>query len=309
MGRLLSLRDGRSLAFRIYGREQGGHPVLFTHGNLNSMLFMPSWESSASDADEAGAMVIAVDRPGYGESTKHDGRSYQSWSEDVRELADELGLASFSLVGFSSGGPHAMAAAAYLGPERIASLALVSSDGPYAAMPAPAPRTPQQPQETWIERMYQSPTVPLDLARRRAVDNEAGMREAYGHLKKEHRKEMALADLDRAVLAGFDGAASDSVLESTPWGFEPRRIAASGIPTTLWHGDADTDVPIAVARYLLDDEFGTAAAAAAPAATTTEHHLIEGESHTLIRRHWKAICADVVSRAGTRATAATGSKL
>lgn len=95
--------------------------MLFTHGNLNSMLFSPSWENTVADADDAGAMVIAVDRPGYGESSIHPGRTYHSWSEDVRELLDGLGLDKVSLVGFSSGGPHAMAAAAFLG-ERISSL-------------------------------------------------------------------------------------------------------------------------------------------------------------------------------------------
>lgn len=135
--------------------------------------------------------------------------------------------------------------------------------------------------------------MPFDLALSRAKANEANMREAYRSLTREARRDMALADLDRAVAGGYEGAASDSVLESSPWGFEPRRIRDHGIFTTLWHGNADEDVPVAVAHHLIDEEFGAGGASATP--NLFAARIIEGESHTLIRRHWNSILNDVVA--------------
>ena len=80
----VALRDGRRLAFREYG-DTAGFPVIFMHGNLNSCLFMPAWLKTADQAHAAGARVLAVDRPGYGGSTVHIGRTYLSWAEDVDE--------------------------------------------------------------------------------------------------------------------------------------------------------------------------------------------------------------------------------
>ena len=69
------LRDGRSLAFREYGRAIG-FPIIFTHGNLNSRLFEAAWTKTAAQAEAAGARLVAVDRPGYGGSSLHAARSY-----------------------------------------------------------------------------------------------------------------------------------------------------------------------------------------------------------------------------------------
>ena len=55
----------------------------------------------------AGVRFIAPDRPGYGASTYAPKRTLPDLAEDVRELADHLGLERFGVVGLSGGGPHA----------------------------------------------------------------------------------------------------------------------------------------------------------------------------------------------------------
>jgi len=57
------------------------------------------------------------------------------------------------------------------------------------------------------------------------------------------------------------------------------------VPTLLWHGVADDDVPIAAGRWVAD---------AIPGCSPT---FIEGESHSLIRRHWQSILESVVAAA------------
>jgi len=61
------LRDGRRLAWREYGLADG-FPIVFSHGNLNSRLFAPSWDMTDAITKKTGVRLIAVDRPGYGDS-------------------------------------------------------------------------------------------------------------------------------------------------------------------------------------------------------------------------------------------------
>jgi len=84
-------------------------PLRASPRNLNSRLFVPSWGASQEDAERAGARVLALDRPGYGASSPHPGRRYPHFAADVDALASALDLSRFACVGYSSGGPHALA--------------------------------------------------------------------------------------------------------------------------------------------------------------------------------------------------------
>ena len=53
-----------------------------------------------------GIRIIAPDRPGLGLSTRLPGRQIADWPNDVRELADALGIARFAVIGISGGGPY-----------------------------------------------------------------------------------------------------------------------------------------------------------------------------------------------------------
>jgi pimeloyl-ACP methyl ester carboxylesterase len=267
-GGLARLRDGRQLAWRAYG---AGYPVLFAGGNLNSRLFAPAWGASEAQAAAAGARVVAVDRPGYGASSAHAGRSYADWAADVGELAAQLGLQRFAVVGFSSGGPHAAACWSLLS-ARVSCLGLVSSDAPYVELPGGA------------DRVFGS-ARDLDgaWALRRAESNEAALRASYLAVADEDRRALALADLDEATAQGLVGAASDSVLEAREWRFE---LDAGRAPVLLWHGLEDADVPPAAARHL-----------AGRLGARCRAHWLPTETHTLIRRHWQAILAAVVGAA------------
>jgi len=268
------LRDGRILAWRAYGRplSEGGFPVIFTHGNLNSRAFAPAWGKSAALAEEAGACVLAVDRPGYGASSFHRGRTYMDWARDTEQLADHLGLERYACLGFSSGGPHALVSAV-ANRDRCAACGLVSSDAPYAQMPAGT-----------VEAMFGTAHVDFQLAVARATENAKAFRERYSAMSNAEKRALALEDIETATAQGVDGAASDSVLEaSTSWGFALEEV---GVPVHLWHGTADTDVPHAAGVFLAE--------ALAKGKAPLETHFIEGENHTLIRRHWLHILQTVV---------------
>lgn len=100
----------------------------YFHGLLGSRL------ESNFDAQSSlvhGVLFISVDRPGYGLSTYSPKRSYLDFVQDVEQLLNYLALPKVLVIGYSSGGPYALACAARI-PERLIGCSVVSSDLPYA---------------------------------------------------------------------------------------------------------------------------------------------------------------------------------
>lgn len=128
-----TLRDGRTMAYAVWG-DPDGDTVLLCHGAPGSRLFAPDAVTTA----QAGVRLVTVDRPGYGGSDAHGGRTLLDWPIDVLHLADRLEATRFAVVGHSSGGPYALACAREL-PDRVSGVAVVSSVAPYEDRPADAP--------------------------------------------------------------------------------------------------------------------------------------------------------------------------
>jgi len=93
-----------------------GVPVVYLHGGGDSRL---SRHPDDSIAAALGVRLLAVDR--CGPSVR--GRTLRSWAE---EAVDGLPVERFGVIGWSAGGPHALAVAA-VAPERVTRVALVGS--------------------------------------------------------------------------------------------------------------------------------------------------------------------------------------
>src|SRR4029450_6843497 len=97
--------DGRTLAHLERGAEDGG-PVFAPHGTPGCSLA----PHAAPELDERhGVRWIAYDRPGYGLSDPHLGRSVADAPADIATIADGLGLDHFAVVGGSRRAPPAAA--------------------------------------------------------------------------------------------------------------------------------------------------------------------------------------------------------
>jgi len=119
--RLLELH-GQQMCITDVG---SGPPILFVHGLMSSRsTWADQWDRLAADH-----RVLAPDLFGHGESAKPLGDySLGAHAASLRDLLDALGLTSVCVVGHSLGGGIAMQLA-YLFPERVERLVLVSSGG------------------------------------------------------------------------------------------------------------------------------------------------------------------------------------
>ncbi|PIE95746.1 alpha/beta hydrolase [Bacillus fungorum] len=130
---IITLQDGRKLAYIEYGKTNG-LPVMLFHGTPGSRIWSLTDDMVAK---RFGIRLISIDRPGYGLSDQKRNRTVLDWAEDVNELADQLKLQTFSIIGVSGGGAYA-AACAYQIPERLQSVQMVSSATPFEDEKPPA---------------------------------------------------------------------------------------------------------------------------------------------------------------------------
>lgn len=122
----VTLRDGRTLEYADLG-DPAGVPVLFFHGTP------ATGGAAAVVADVArrhGVRLVAPSRPGYGDSTISPPGLAAS-APDTLELADQLGLDRFAVLGTSGGGPFALGVAA-VAPDRVLAVAVHGGPGVYA---------------------------------------------------------------------------------------------------------------------------------------------------------------------------------
>src|SRR5262249_59603081 len=97
---------------------------------LDGLLAAPQCVARA--AAERGFRLVQYTRPGYGGSTPAPGRRVADAAGDVAAVLDALGVAEFLTVGWSGGGPHALACAAGL-PGRCLAAASMAGVAPYRA--------------------------------------------------------------------------------------------------------------------------------------------------------------------------------
>ena len=90
-----------SLSYAEYGSPDG-FPILVQHGLIASIKDGLLFERLTG----AGARVICIARPGYGESSPYVMCAIGELGQLVSELVNELGLTRFDVLGISSGAPY-----------------------------------------------------------------------------------------------------------------------------------------------------------------------------------------------------------
>jgi pimeloyl-ACP methyl ester carboxylesterase len=286
---VLSLPDGRGLAWREYG-DPGGAPCIYITGTPGSGLYGAAHSPAAA---AAGVRWISIDKPGYGLSDFHPKRTLLDTATDVRALADHLRLGSFAVAGESGGGPHTLAVA-YRLPERVTTAIVVAGMGPGDD---PAVREGMKPQNKllfglaqrapWalgipmasMRRRLRNPAKAEELMRKQMATVPACDRESFNDPEFAPIAMAATAD---AFRHGSRGAVQEMQIFCRPWGF---RIEDIAVHVDLWHGELDANVPVAVARKV------------AAALKDCDAHIVAEQGHSIGRAHLGEIMAAVRARA------------
>jgi pimeloyl-ACP methyl ester carboxylesterase len=120
--------DGRHLSYLEVG-DPNGPLVIHNHGGPGSRLEARLLADSAATNR---LRLVCVDRPGMGQSSRQESRSYSGWADDLVAVADALEYHEFGVSGWSEGGPWALAAAAYIDPARLRHVSSIAP-GSYGA--------------------------------------------------------------------------------------------------------------------------------------------------------------------------------
>lgn len=271
----LRLADGRALAYRDYG-DPAGRPVLFFHEGLGSSLMVPGAEPLCR---ELGLRLIALERPGFGQSDPHPDYSFDAVAEDAVALCDALGLGEVGLCAVLSGAPSAIQTAIRLGPR--ARQVLLLSGRP----PRPTLRDGDL-MSRFRQRLETHPWV---------------VETFYGVL----RRRLNAPDTEKLVAANTSLSAGDrAFLALNPWApsfiatyvreslartargvaDEFRAFRRSGnltaadlaCPLDVWHGEEDTFAPLAELLDYLGDR-------------PREVRTFDGIGHMLALQRWDDI--------------------
>ncbi len=285
----ITTRDGRTVRIAEYG-DSAGTPVLTHNGTPSSRLV---FEPHAERAERDGVRLISYDRPGYGESTRQEGRTVGDCAADVADIAAALGIDRLGVWGISGGGPHAIACAALL-PE------LVPAVGALAA-PAPLGADGLDYFEGMGELNVEETKLELSDPVAARAKCEQYRVEMLSQTAAEMMEQMRtlLSPVDAAEMSGelgqyfvdcadsglrhsSDGWWDDNVALTSPWGFDLGEIRT---PVLLLHGRQDRFVPFGHGEWL------------AGAIPGVEARLSDEDGHlTLLPRHLDEVHAWLLER-------------
>jgi pimeloyl-ACP methyl ester carboxylesterase len=250
----IPLADGRVLeAWASDGSSSTA--VLVHHGTPCAGV---PYGPAVAAATSRGVRFVTYSRPGYAGSTRYEGRSVADCPGDVVALADAVGLEQLRVIGWSGGGPHALASAALL-PDLVASAATLAGVAPRGAEGL-----------DWLDGMAVENHEEFGAA----LDGGDALAEFLEPFAVELEKATAdtvgamlgglATDVDRAALTGefaewqalvfrrsvaggIWGWYDDDIAFTRDWGFALGEIS---VPVTVWQGRQDAMVPYAHGEWL-----------------------------------------------------------
>jgi pimeloyl-ACP methyl ester carboxylesterase len=254
----------RKTGIHEYG-DESGWPVFYFHGYPGSRLDGIVLDFNVQ-ASKENFRVIGVDRPGIGLSDYQQGRTLLDWSSDIAAIADKLRIDTFSVVGFSGGGPYALACASAM-PHRITSAAFISGMGPFRYKESKNDNAMFIPRRSKIVRRFITAMlykVVTKLPEKLSVLIPLLPRGDREYFSKGGKKDKLLLFFSENFKQGIEGFLNESEIYRQPWGFE---LCDIGVPVHLWQGTADRNVSVRSSKRLSSE---------IPHCKT---HFIDGEGH------------------------------
>ncbi|KAK6361760.1 hypothetical protein TWF730_005475 [Orbilia blumenaviensis] len=259
----LALPTGRNLTYRTYG-PANGTPIFYLHGSPSSSL-------------EAGALVphlssrniriIALNRPGFGQSSQQPKRTITDHARDVLAIADYLGIQRFRVIGLSGGGPYSLACAYAVPAERLAGVGVIAGVAPWKLNPTKGidwygrMRFYLNRYFSWaynfayLRRLVDDKFKSLSLEERRefwrndvySTAISVGEKDKLALQDKEVVEEIVDCTME-AFESGCEGPMQDSVMLIGDWDFQLEDIEFENVK--LYFGTEDRSTPVHGAREM-----------------------------------------------------------
>lgn len=290
----VTTQDGRRLEVLV-GGDPDGLPWLYHSGSPVAAVPFPLFEDAASGL---GLRMVTYSRPGYGRSSPYPAseggpRVVDDVADSVAVL-DHLGVGEFVTLGWSGGGPRALACGALL-PGRCLAVATLAGVAPkdgegldwFDGM-APENRAEYAASEQGADAYAAYLTEEfLPIMQMSAEDMAAGMGGLLTPVDAaaftDDLGDYLARSLQHAAAQGVVGARDDGLAATRPWGFD---LASITVPVAVWQGGQDAMVPFAHGQWL---------AAHVPGA---EAHLPDDEGHLSLTLRIEEILSDLVRLAG-----------
>jgi pimeloyl-ACP methyl ester carboxylesterase len=193
-------------------------------------------------AREQGVRLITPDRPGYGLSAPPpDGWTWSDWQTDLTDLLHAEGIDRAALLGFSGGGPFALAAATSEWATRVGVVGTV-------VPPADTPLAKLSKVPFAVRALFRASSV---LA---SVTGPGTVVEQYTDRSVSMSVAQAIADdFHEALRKGAKAVARENRSFATG-SIDPARLS---VPIRAWHGTRDDNAPLSPVRTLMEDAEGT----------------------------------------------------
>ncbi len=245
---LLTLKDGRTIGYCEYG-DPKGKPLFYFHGWPSSRL---SGAETDTAAKKLHIRVISPDRPGFGLSDFQKGRTLLDWPDDVVEIADQLHIKKFSVMGVSGGGPYA-AACAYKIPKRVIKTGIVVGLSPIVSWDIlDGIYFPAKLSWYFYSKIPGLKTLATYMAEigykffpgiGRSVGFQSETDQTVIRTLLKDREFVALSE---AFCQGIAGPRHDLTVYTDNWRFDLRDIQSK---VYLWYGAKDRNVSINMGKY------------------------------------------------------------
>lgn len=209
-----------------------GKPVILIHG---WPLSKEMWEYQVDDLINGGLRVIGYDRRGFGMSDRPwHGYDYDTLTDDLRAVIEQLELDDVTLVGFSMGGGEVARYFTRYGGDKVSKAVLVSSIVPYVL------QTDDNPDGV--------PTDAIDGMLAGVKDDRIGFldsfgKEFFGVQFLKHPVSNASLEYYRDIAASASPRATLECIKSFSYTDFREDAPAINVPTLIIHGDADKIVP------------------------------------------------------------------
>jgi len=251
----ITVGDDRQIGFAEFGDPQG-RAVFWLHGTPGARRQIPM--EARVYAEQRQIRLIGVDRPGIGSSSPYQYDTVFAFAEDLRTIADTLGIDRFEVIGLSGGGPYTLACAAAM-PDRVVAAGVLGGVAPVRGadaigggvstlITAAAPvvevaGAPLRLVASQLIRLIRPVAEPALYAYAR-ISPEADRR----LLVRPEFKAMFLDDLLNGSRKQLAAPFADVVVFARDWGF---RLDEVKVPIRWWHGDRDHIVPFEHGQHVV----------------------------------------------------------